>query len=104
MAAYNVVRMRVKPGREEQFLELQKTQDEVRMRRLKDNGLRRIVVIKFADRSYCLIGEWDSKDAIQKSVPDMIAGLDLTRDLLEDLGGGLGVTDPISGEVVAELA
>jgi hypothetical protein len=25
------------------------------------------------------------------------------RDMLEDLGGGLGVTDPISGEAVVEL-
>ena len=34
----------------------------------------------------------------------MIANLDKFRGLLEDLGGGLGVTDPISGEVVAEMA
>ena len=32
----------------------------------------------------------------------MIAGLDRFRDMLEDLGGGLGVTDPVSGEVVLE--
>jgi hypothetical protein len=30
----------------------------------------------------------------------MIAVLDGMRDLLEDLGGGLGLTDPVSGEVV----
>jgi hypothetical protein len=28
----------------------------------------------------------------------MIAILDGLRDMLEDLGGGLGVTDPVSGE------
>ena len=33
----------------------------------------------------------------------MIANLDRGRDLLEDLGGGLGVTDPVSGEVIDEL-
>ena len=33
----------------------------------------------------------------------MIAALDTFRDTLEDLGGGLGVTDPVSGPVVAEL-
>ena len=32
----------------------------------------------------------------------MIANLDMIRDLLEDLGGGLGVTDPVSGEAVFE--
>ena len=30
----------------------------------------------------------------------VIAGLDRFRDMLEDLGGGLGVTDPVSGEVL----
>jgi len=35
--------------------------------------------------------------------PQMIATLDGFRDTLEDLGGGLGVTDPVSGEVVLEL-
>ena len=35
--------------------------------------------------------------------PDMIKDLDRWRDLLEDLGGGLGVTDPVSGEVVVSL-
>jgi hypothetical protein len=32
----------------------------------------------------------------------MIASLDGVRHLLEDLGGGLGVTDPVSGEAVIE--
>ena len=35
--------------------------------------------------------------------PNMIATLDTFRDTLEDLGGGLGVTDPVSGPVVLEL-
>jgi len=29
--------------------------------------------------------------------------LDSFRDMLEDLGGGLGVTDPVSGEAVLEI-
>src|SRR5215217_1284773 len=103
MAAYNVVRMRVKPGREEEFLELNRALDGDWSRRMKENGLRRRSVIKTGERSYCIIGEWDSKAAIQKSIPDMIASLDRARDCLEDLGGGLGVTDPISGEVVVGL-
>jgi hypothetical protein len=32
----------------------------------------------------------------------MIAQLDKFRGTLEDLGGGLGVTDPVSGEVVLD--
>jgi hypothetical protein len=33
----------------------------------------------------------------------MIATLNSFRDALEDLGGGLGVTDPLSGAVVMTL-
>ena len=33
----------------------------------------------------------------------MIATLDTFRDTLEDLGGGLGITDPVSGPVVLAL-
>ena len=36
--------------------------------------------------------------------PKMIEILDTFRDDLEDLGPGLGVTDPVSGEVVVKLA
>jgi hypothetical protein len=43
-------------------------------------------------------------DALAKARPNMIATLDTFRDaLLEDLGGGLGVTDPVSGPVVLAL-
>lgn len=33
----------------------------------------------------------------------MIIILNLCRETLEDLGGGLGATDPVSGEVVVEM-
>jgi hypothetical protein len=35
--------------------------------------------------------------------PIMIATLNSFRETLEDLGGGLGVTDPVSGPVVLAL-
>jgi hypothetical protein len=34
----------------------------------------------------------------------MIGMLDGFREHLEDLGGGLGLTDPVSGDVVVKLA
>ena len=64
--------------------------------------MRRVTIIKTGERSYCLIGEWDSMQAMAAARPHMIATLDTFRDTLEDLGGGLGVTDPVSGEVVLE--
>ena len=97
MTAFNVVRFRVKPGRDEEFIAAH------RNARRNFDGARRFVVIKAGDRSYCVIGEWESQAKLADSRPQMIEVLDTFRDTLEDLGGGLGVTDPVSGEVILEL-
>ncbi len=98
MTAYNVVRFRVKEGREQEFEEAH--------RHVRDyvTGFRKFSLIKTGDRTYCVIGEWDSMDAIASARSDMIKRLDSFRDMLEDLGGGLGVTDPVSGKAVVELS
>ena len=97
MTAFNVVRVRVKPGCEEAFL------DAHRNARPDFRGYRGGAIIKTGERSYCLIGGWDDYDSLAAARPQMIAMLDTVRDLLEDLGGGLGVTDPVSGETVVEM-
>ena len=97
MTAFNVVRVRVKPGCEEAFL------DAHRNARPDFRGYRGGAIIKTGERSYCLIGGWDDYDSLVAARPQMIAMLDGVRDLLEDLGGGLGVTDPVSGETVVEM-
>jgi hypothetical protein len=97
MTAYNSVRFRVKSGREKEFVDLQKGLGRDEMK-----GLRKLALIKTGDRTYCIIGEWGSMDDIARARPQMIASLDKMRGLLEDLGGGLGVTDPVSGEAVFE--
>jgi hypothetical protein len=97
MTAFNAVRFRVKPGRDQDFLDAhQKVQSEW-------PGLRRVNMIKTGDRTYCIIAEWDDMNALANARPNMIATLDTFRDTLEDLGGGLGVTDPVAGPVVLEL-
>ena len=97
MTAFNAVRFRVKPGRGQEFLDAH--------RKIDSNwpGLRHVNMIKTGDRSYCIIAEWTDMDALVKARPIMIATLDSFRDTLEDLGGGLGVTDPVSGPVVLAL-
>jgi len=97
MAAFNAVRFRVKPGREQEFLDAHQ--------KVEANwpGIRHANIIKTGERTYCIIAEWDGMDAIAKARPNMVATLDSFRHLLEDLGGGLGVTDPVSGPVVLEL-
>jgi len=97
MTAMNVVRCRVKPGCEQQFI------DAHRAMRPKFKGFIGGSIIKSGDRTFCIVAEWRSFDALAAARPEMIGLLDSIRDLLEDLGGGLGVTDPISGDVVAKL-
>jgi quinol monooxygenase YgiN len=99
MTAYNVVRFRVKPGREADFIDLNR-----KMAETKIPGFRKFAMIRTGERDYCLIGEWTDFNAIVAARPAMIAELDKMRDMLEDLGGGLGVTDPVSGETVLEMS
>lgn len=97
MSAFNVVRLRVKPGCEEKFIE------EHRNTEADFPGLKRAALVKTGDRSYCFVGEWESMDHIVDAREQMVAILDRFRDTLEDQGGDLGVTDPVSGEVVVDL-
>jgi hypothetical protein len=94
MTAFNVVRFRTKPGREQAFIDAHKKADPT------FKGFVRATLVKTGDRAFCFIGEWNSFDDIVAARPQMIGLLDSFRDLLEDLGNGLGVTDPVSGEVV----
>ncbi|MCX7891502.1 MAG: antibiotic biosynthesis monooxygenase [Burkholderiales bacterium] len=95
MTAFNAVRFRVKPGAEGKFLE-----EHGKMAVAEFTGFRRGALVKTGERTYCMIAEWDDMASLAASRPKMIANLDRIRDTLEDLGGGLGVTDPVSGEAV----
>jgi len=98
MSAFNVVRMRVKPGLEEKYLEAHRNADTSGF-----VGFRGANLVKTGAREYCFIGEWDDLASIDRSRARMIGILDEFRETLEDLGDGLGVTDPASGEAVLEL-
>ncbi len=97
MTAYNVVRFRTKPGREKAFIEAHEKA------RLSVPGFRKGALVDTGNRTFCMIGEWKDMDSLAAARPAMIGVLDTLRDMLEDLGGNLGVTDPVSGAVVAEL-
>lgn len=97
MTAMNVVRMRVKAGREDAFIRFHKDRPLAPLK-----GMERLRLVKTGDREYLVLGHWESMDALATARPAMIAMLDQFRDDLEDLGGGLGVTDPRSGEVVLD--
>ncbi len=97
MTAFNAVRFKVKPGREQEFLDAHKNVHA------EWPGLRHVNMIKTGERSYCIIAEWNDMDALAKARPNMVKTLDSFRDTLEDLGGGLGLTDPVGGPVVLAL-
>jgi len=94
MSAFNAVRFRVKPGQEQEFVEAHRKAD------IKFGGFVKGALVKTGDRTYCFIGEWNSMNDLVAARPAMIALLDNFRGDLEDLGGGLGLTDPVSGEAV----
>jgi hypothetical protein len=97
MAAINVVRFQVKPGQEKAFVVAHRNM------RPQFSGFQDGWLVRTGDRSFCFVGVWNSMNSIVKARPGMIALLDSVRHMLEDLGGGLGVTDPVSGEVAALL-
>jgi antibiotic biosynthesis monooxygenase len=97
MTAFNAVRFKVKPDREQEFLDAHKKVQA------HWPGLKHANIIKTGDRTFCIIAEWTDLDALANARPDMIATLNSFRKTLEDLGGGLGVTDRVSGPVVLAL-
>jgi hypothetical protein len=97
MSSFNVVRFKVKAGREGEFLNAH------RDGKANWPGLTRGEIIKTGDRTYCLIGEWPDTAALADARAPMIATLNTFRETLEDQGNGLGVTDAISGSVVLDL-
>lgn len=98
MTVMNVVHMRVKPGQEAEFVRLHQDMD---MRAMP--GGRNFWLVRSGERSFIVVGEWDGPEALAAARPAMIANLDKLRPILEDLGGGRGLTEPWSGEVALQL-
>ena len=99
MTAHNIVRMRVKPGRQADFENLNREQKD------KDGpapGMLRAALIRPSATNYCFIAEWESYEAMADARDGMAASLALMRPMLEDLGGGLGVTYAVSGQTVID--
>ena len=96
MTAYNIVRCKVKPGKEDELVRhYQEARPDIA-------GIRKVALIKTGERTYCVVGEWDNMESIVRARPILAERLNGMRDLLEDLGDELGVTDPVSGEAVVE--
>ena len=98
MPAFNIVRFRVKPGQVEHFIDAHR-----KLKRPTFKGFGGGWLVRTGDDTFCFVGQWNSFQSIVKARPEMIKMLDETRAMLEDLGGGLGVTDPVSGSSVVKL-
>ena len=96
MSAYNVVRFKVKPGMQKAFEDAHRVEPGFR-------GFHGGALIRTGDDTYCFVGCWESFDRIAAARPKMIGILDSFRNMLVDMGGGRGVTDPVSGEAVVEF-
>ena len=97
MTAFNIVRFRVKPGQAERFLEAHRNMGHA------FKGFDGGWLVRTGDDSFCLVGQWRNFQSIVNARPQMIGFLDQMRDMLEELGGGLGVTDPVSGDAVLQI-
>ena len=91
MTAFNTVRFKVKPGREQDFLDAHAAVER------NWAGLRHANIIDTGGGGYAVIAEWDDMDSLIAARPQMIATLDSFRDCLD------GDTDPVSGPVVLEM-
>jgi len=98
MPAFNIVRFRVKPGQADNFIEAHR-----KLRQPLFRGFGGGWLVRTGDDSFCLIGQWRTFQSIVNARPEMIRTLDQMRAMLEDLGGDLGVTDPVSGSAVVKL-
>ena len=96
MAKYtNVVRFKVKAGKQKEFEEILDSSQML-------EGQVLPILAKTGNQSYVAYGLWESEGSMVDARPQMISLLDSARHLLEELSPDLGVTDPVSGTVISE--
>ena len=91
----NVIRFIVKDGNQKSFIEIYN-------KRTSLEGLISRILIKTGDNTFCSVGIWENEDALIKNIENMNLFLNSFRDMLEEISPDLGVTDVVSGAVVAE--
>ncbi len=95
MSHMNIVKFHVNPEFREDFL---KTFEEANL----NDGQISAKLVQIDDNKFCSMGLWDSKDSMDKAMPDMIGFLDTIRHMLDEISEELGVTDPASGPLIME--
>ncbi len=96
MEACNVVRMRVRPEFEAEFLaRLENPCADA------ECGLCHSFLLRTGERTYCLVAQWSSAAAMKEGEAHVLQGLDQIRHMLENWEGGQSALEPFSGHVVA---
>ena len=91
--ASNIVRFKVNQDNQEEFENLNANRDRF-------EGEFLTAVVKTSEDTYCAFGIWNDEEVMVAARPAMIAFLDTIRHLLSEISPELGVTDPVSGEVI----
>ena len=64
-------------------------------------GMIKRYIAKTRDYEYCFVGIWKNSEVIAAQRPKMIPHLDEFRGFMEELSPEIGVTDPVSGNIIA---
>ena len=91
----NVVRFKLKSDSVDKYFEL--------IDKTNFAGMTQRYIAKTGNYDYCFVGIWKSSQAIAAQRPAMIAHLDAVRGFMEELSPELGVTDPVSGNIVSKV-
>ena len=89
----NVVRFRVKSGKQQEF-------ESVFSKAETSDGQLLHILAKTGQQTYVAYGLWESEGKMADALPQMIGLLDSTRHLLDELSLELGVSEPVSGSLV----
>ena len=91
----NIVRFKLKSDCVDKYFEvINKTNFE---------GMTQRYIAKTGVYHYCFVGIWKSAEAIAAQRTAMIAHLDEVREFMEELSPELGVTDPVSGNIISKV-
>ncbi len=91
----NVVRFKLKSDCIDQYFEV--------IDKISFEGMTQRYIAKTGDYDYCFVGIWKNAESIAAQRPAMIAHLDEVRGFMEELSPELGVTDPVSGNIVSKV-
>ena len=91
----NVVRFKLKSDCVDKYF-------EVINKTIFDEMTQRYIA-KTGNYDYNFVGIWKSAEAIAAQRPAMISHLNDVRGFMEELSPELGVTDPVSGNIVSKV-